>query len=297
METTNNITIAPVKRTAVMCRRDMAKIPAVMDALEPVERAVFIASTAKTIAEHTGSELAAELTTTLKFIARDIGYRDTDQANTQYLVIRVAEILKRYYRDMTLNDFRMAFEMCITGELDGYLPRGRDGQPDRNHYQQFNAEYICKILNAYRSRRGGVMRKAILAIPKKEIPTTLEQREYYERECRKDYINAFYYYKYHGRLPYLSPIGEMLCYQMLSDAGLADEIVVTLAEQRIILQRTINAFIGKGYIADAESLRKEGVASKEIKHDSFALARRKALERTFAWMVEQEIQITDYVKV
>ena len=44
MEQNNNqIAVRPVQKTAVMIRREMVKIPAGMDALGPVERAVFLA--------------------------------------------------------------------------------------------------------------------------------------------------------------------------------------------------------------------------------------------------------------
>lgn len=298
MEQTNNqIAVRPVQKTAVMIRREMVKIPAVMDALGPVERAVFLASTAKTIAEHSATELAAELQTALKWIAKDIGYRSTDESDNQYLIIRTAEILKRYYSHFTLKDFRMAFEMSITGELDDFLPKGRDGQPDRGHYQQFNAEYICKILNAYKGRRAWVLKKANDAVPKQEPKPDPERQKYYRNNTRQECINAFYYYKYRGRLPSFSPIGEMLCYNVLSDVGLADEIVVTLDEQRYILQRTINEFARMGNVGDVQLLKKAGPGAKELEHGSFVLARRKALERTFAWMAKHEIQITDYVKL
>ena len=297
METTNQITLRPVQKTAVMVRREMVKIPAVMDALGPVERAVFLASTAKTIAEYPAVELAAELQTALKWIAKDIGYRSTDESDNQYLVIRTAEILKRYYSHFTLKDFRMAFEMSITGELDDFLPKGRDGQPDRGHYQQFNAEYICKILNAYKGRRAWVLKKANDAVPKEDPKPDPERQKYYRNNTRQECINAFYHYKYRGRLPSFSPVGEMLCYNALSDVGLADEIVVTLDEQRYILQRTINEFARMGNVGDVQRLKKEGPGAKELEHGSFTLARRKALERTFAWMVKNEIQITDYIKL
>ena len=146
MEQNNNqIAVRPVQKTAVMIRREMVNIPAVMGALGPVEKAVFLASTAKTIAEYNAAELSAELAVALKWICKDVGYRSPDESDRQYLVIRTAEILKRYYTGLTLKDFRMAFEMSITGELDDFLPRGRDGQPDRNHYQQFNAEYVARF--------------------------------------------------------------------------------------------------------------------------------------------------------
>lgn len=297
MEQNNNqIVVRPVQKTAVMIRREMVKIPAVMGALGPVEKAVFLASTAKTIAEYDAAELAAELATALKWICKDVGYRSPDESDRQYLVIRTAEILKRYYAGLSLKDFRIAFEMSLTGELDDFLPRGRDGQPDRNHYQQFNAEYVCKILNAYKGRRAWVLRKANEAVPKEEPKPDPDRERYYRNETRKDCINAFYHYKYRGRMPQFSPIGEMLCYNALAAVGLADEIVVTLDEQRYIWQRTINDFARRGMVGDVNRLKQEGTRAKDLEHGSFTLARRKALERTFAWMAEQEIQITDYIK-
>ena len=276
----NELTIQA--KTPAMMRREWVRVPAVMAVLGPVEKAVFLASTAKTVAEYTGAELSAELAVALKWICKDVGYRPTDDGEMQYLVIRTAEILKRYYSDLTLKDFRMAFEMSITGELDEFLPKGRDGQPDKNHYQQFNAEYVCKILNAYRGRRGWIIRKAREAVPQVKAEPDAQAKAFYRNESRKQCINAFYHFKYRGYLPALSPIAEMLCYEMLSAVGLADVIVVTVAEQNAILERTV------AFLAGSES---------DISHVAFSLARRKALERTFGWMAENEIQITDYIRL
>ena len=122
----NGLTIG--KPTPVMIRREMLKRPEVMKALDPIERAVFIASTEKTIEEYSSGELLTELATALKWIAKDIGYRVTDEADRQYMVVRTAEILKRYYRNFTLKDFRMAFEMAITGALDEFLRADATGR-------------------------------------------------------------------------------------------------------------------------------------------------------------------------
>jgi len=293
----NKLIIQPARKfSAVLMRREMVKNPAIMGVLEPVEKAVFLASTAKTIAEYTPVELAAELKTALRWIAKDIGYRATDESDTQYIVVRTTEILKRYYSTLTLKDFRMAFEMSITGELDDFLPRGRDGQPDRNHYQQFNAEYICKILNAYKGRRGWVLKKAYEQIPRPEPKRNLSEELYYKEQIRRECINAFYYFKYRGRLPDMSPIGEMLYYDLLASVGLADEIEITLTEQKAIWQRSINEFAKRGMIGDVQRLKNLGTAAPELEHGAFVFARKKALERSFAWMADNEIQITDYIK-
>ncbi len=297
MEQNNNkIAVRPVQKTAVMIRREMVKIPAVMGALGPVEKAVFLASTAKTIAEYDAAELAAELATALKWICKDVGYRSPDESERQYLVIRTAEILKRYYSGLTLKDFRMAFEMSITGELDDFLPRGRDGQPDRNHYQQFNAEYVCKILNAYKGRRAWVLSKAHEAVPKEEPKPNPERERYYKNETRRNCINAFESFKETGRMPEISPIAEMLYYDVLAAAGLADKIEITLADQKEIWQRTINDYARRGYVGDVRRLKESGTDDPELEHGSFVLARRKALAATFRRMVEQGINITDYIK-
>lgn len=295
MEQNNQIAIRPATQSAVEMRREMVKNPAVMDSLGPVERAVFLASTAKTIADYSPTELAAELKTALKWISKDIGYRATDESDMQYLVIRTTEILKRYYANLTLKDFRMAFEMSITGELDDFLPKGRDGQPDRNHYQQFNAEYVCKILNAYKGRRGWVMKKAFESV----MPVTPEPKNnpVYRKQAKRDCIFAFLFFKYHSRMPEISSIGELIYYELLESVGLADEIVVTATEQKWIWQRTINEYARNGMIGDVNRLKNEGINSKSLEYGAFSFARRKALERTFARMVQEEIQITDYIKV
>lgn len=282
---------------AVERRRQMAQNPAVLGVLEPLEKSVFLASISKTIGEYDTRELSTELAKALRFIFKDTGYRSTDESEMGYLVIRVCEILKRYYANFTLKDFRMAFEMCITGELDEYLPKGRDGQADRGHYQQFNAEYVCKVLNAYKSRRGWIMKKANEAIPNPEPERNPEVEEFYHNLTRQNVILAYEYFKDKGHMPPMSPIAEMLYYNVLSSVGLANEIEVTPAEQAEILKRTINGFVRKGKMGDANRMREMGLDAPEIQQGAFALARRKALKDTFAKMVADGINITDYIKL
>lgn len=286
-------------QTAVEKRRELAKIPAVMEALEPLEKSVFLASTAKTIAEYESVELGADLAKALKFIAKDVGYRETAESSFwQYLVARTCEILKRYYGALTMRDFRMAFEMSITGELDDYLPKGRDGQPDRGHYQQFNAEYICKILNAYKMRRAAVLRKANDAMPP-EPERKMQPKEMTDllNRTKQDCIEAFEQFKANGYMPEMSPIAEMLYYELLADAGLAPEIVVTIDEQKQILQRTINQLARRGMVGDMRRLEQAGPDAPELQHGAFTIARQKALKAAFTKMVADGINITDYIKL
>ena len=282
--------------TPVERRRAMLNVPAVMSALGPVEKSVFLASTAKTIDEYTAVELSNELSQSLKFIAKDVGYRATDENERGYLTVRVCEILKRYYGTLTLKDFRMAFEMSITGELDDFLPKGRDGQADRGHYQQFNAEYVCKILNAYKLKRAYILKKANDAMPKPEPERDMDAARIYGQSVREELCNAYDSFRETERMPEMSPIAEMLYYQLLSKAGFAPEIVVTQNEQNAILQRTINQLALKGNIGEMNQLKQAGPDAPELQYGAYTLARKKALQSAFERMVATGIEIRDYIK-
>lgn len=284
-------------KSAVVVRREMATIPAVMAALGPVERSVFLASTDKTIAEYDANELSIELAKALKWIAKDVGYRATDESERGYLVVRVAEILKRYYDGLTMRDFKMAFEMSITGELDDYLPKGRDGQADRGHYQQFNAEYVCKILNAYKYKRAAVLRKANDAMPKPETRPDAKIVSDLMLRQKQIFIEVLENYRINGRFPDgMTPITEIICCDVLSGCGLMSEIEVTPQEQQQVFQRTMNLYARMGNIGDLERLRKIGPAEPALQQKAFTLARRNALQRAIERIIKDEIEITDYIK-
>lgn len=292
METNNQLTVAPVRKKAIEIRREMVKIPAIMSTFSPVDKAVFLASTDKTISEYDSVELTTELNTALKWIAKDIGYRDNDESERQYLVIRTAEILKRYYAALTMKDFRMAFEMSITGELDEFLPKGRDGQAERNHYQQFNAEYICRILNAYKARRGRILKKAQDYVADVETPVDPAFSRRCRNENRRLCVNAFYNYKYRGKLPNLTIIEEKFVYDVLARIGMADEIEMTLADQQALITEQVQMLMKQGKTEAAEAMRK--AKGKDIP-GLFSKCRRKAIESTFDSILERELQITNYV--
>ena len=295
MQSVDQTAIVAVKKSPVELRRELIGNATVMGALTPVERAVFLASTAKTISEFTPTELANELRTALKWICKDVGYRLQDDGDAQYLIIRTSEILKRYYSKLTLKDFRMAFEMSITGQLDEFLPRTRDGKADRGHYQQFNAEYVCKILDAYTARRGSVLKKAFEAM---ETPTNAiedDDKREYRREAIKDLYEAFESYRETGRLE-TSAVADLVFCNILAEHGLAVPVTVTPDEQKAVWQRTINHYARYGMVGDVNELKKNGINDPRLEHGSFVLARHKALERIFSGLIEQGKSVKEIVK-
>ena len=191
----------------------------------------------------------------------------------------------------------MAFELMVTGELNDYLPKDRFGNPDKEHYQMFNADYFCKILNAYRVYRKAVINKAVEMVPKPVKQRNEAEERFYRNQTRKDIIAAFLFFKYRGYMPKLSPILEMLAYQDLAMVGLAEPFDVTPQEQQIILRRTLFELTQRQMIGDKKRVEQQGINAPDIQHGAYCLARLKALKRTFAEMVAEEIQITDYIKI
>lgn len=287
----------PPGTTAIAIRRAIAQTPAIVEKLEPIERSVFLASTAKVAQEYDDRELAATMADTLKWVAKDIGIRDTESPNWKITIVRFGQILKRYYPLFSVKDIRMAFELMVTGELNDYLPKDRFGNPDKEHYQMFNADYFCKILNAYRVYRKAVINKAVEMVPKPVKQRNEAEERFYRNQTRKDIIAAFLFFKYRGYMPKLSPILEMLAYQDLAMVGLAEPFDVTPQEQQIILRRTLFELTQRQMIGDKKRVEQQGINAPDIQHGAYRLARLKALKRTFAEMVAEEIQITDYIKL
>ena len=284
-------TIAPA---GVQRRRAIAARPEVLARLEPLDKSVFLASTDKPFSEWDANALVVELDKLLNFIMRDIGCKQVQDSTRGYTAIRFAGLLKRYYGELTLQEFRLAFEFCVTGELDAYLPK-RNGVPDREHYQQFNAEYMCKILNAYKERRRAVLCRANDCAPKPGCVGLPEDVCEWVAVTRRNCVDAFLHYKYRGRMPRLSQIDEKLIYETLVRAGLADEIAPGVNEQKIIFERLTRRLAGQRH--DLRQLRAEGLDAEALQYDAFVLARRRALERAFADMVRTEVQIRDYIKI
>ena len=229
-------------------RQEIAQLPEVQAALSQAERAVLGASLEKPVKECSAVEIAKDLNTALRFILLDVGCRVADEAERQYIVTRTAQILNRYYPNLSLKDFRLAFELSVTGELDAYLPKDRNGIADRNHYQQFNAEYICKILNAYGKYRAGAFSKAYEAEPK---PEKKFDDAYYQKRAKEDCYGAYLYYKYHNKLPDLGALGAVslrVYINVLNAAGLAEKPNIgdgldnTLSAYKMLEKRLKNAF-------------------------------------------------------
>lgn len=281
---------------AIDIRRKMVQLPEVAKALTTVEKYIFAASTKTQISEMDDGVLVSKTAQMFRFIAMDVGYIIPQNENDwAYIQTRLVDILKRYYSYLTLADIKLAFELATTGELDEFLPRDSQGNPDKKHYQQFNADYFAKILGAYRKKQNEVIGKAYKALPEPKREMTPEQKRYYHnrREARNRIV--FLQYKYTGKISF--EFGdEMFLYDWLLKFGFADEVEATEDDRKQAFAKYMHrAAIGMVNQYTAFNVRRKGIDSPEIDFTAYEVARKKEIIRAFDRMIAEEIQIDNYL--
>ena len=282
---------------AIEVRRRMVQLLEDSKALNPVEKYVFAASTKTPIAEIDDAKLVENLSLLFKSIAIDVGYIIPQNENDwNYIQSRLLDILKRYHSDMTLADIKIAFELATTGELDEFLPKDKHGNPDKNHYQQFNADYLSKILKAYKQKQTDVIDKAYKALPEQKTVYTPAMIRKFEikRQWRNRYI--FLCYKYTGKL-ILWLTDDMFLYEWLQKCGLADDVQVKEDDRKEAFARYMQR-VARGMINryTAFQVRRKGTESPEIDFTAFEVARKKEIIKAFDRMISEEMQVDNYMK-
>lgn len=282
---------------AIEIRRKMVQLPEVAKALTLVEKYIFVASTKKQIAEIDDETLIAKTGQMFRFIAMDVGYIiPTNSEDWAYICTRLLDILKKYYSQMTLADIKLAFELATTGELDDYLPKDSQGNPDKKHYQQFNADYFAKILNAYRRKQNGVINKAYKALPEPKKELTPEEKRYYHNQAVARCREVFLQYKYTGRFV-LGVTDGMLIYDWLRKLGFANEVAGTEDDRKQALARYMQR-VARGFVNKYEAfhVQRKGTDAPELDFTAFEVARKKEIIKAFDRMIAEEMQVDNYLK-
>lgn len=281
---------------AIDIRRKMVQLPEVAKALTPVEKYIFAASTKTQISEMDDGVLVSKTAQIFRFIAMDVGYIIPQNENDwAYIQTRLVDILKRYYSYLTLADIKLAFELATTGELDDYLPKDSQGNPDKKHYQQFNADYFAKILNAYRRKQNGVIHKAYKALPEPKKELTPEEKRYYHNQTVARCREVFLQYKYTGRFV-LGVTDGMLIYDWLRKLGFANEVAGTEDDRKQALARYMQR-VARGFVNKYEAfhVQRKGTDAPELDFTAYEIARDKEIKRTFDRMIADELQIDNYL--
>lgn len=276
----------PVKSAKeIRCR--MLSVQELIGSLSATERKVLVSSTRDTIADIVPEEVDSKIGKLAKYITQDAGIKKVDD----YELTRFRQILRSYYGRYTLQEVRLAFELAMIGELDEYLQKDRNGNPDKNHYQSFSVEYVIKILTAY-----GILRNEILYKCNKMMPVSSGAGEGEIIKYRDHTINnlRMYYLQYKYKGVVYDRINEQVIYNWLEKLGLAEDIVITDDDMANAVKRMIrksrDGIIGS-FIGECVSRLRE--QHYKVPDEAFIIARSRAIRHSFDYIIENEIQFID----
>lgn len=276
---------------AVEIRRKLALLPEIASVLSVAEKKIFEASTKTLICEMDDITLVDYSKRLFRYVATEIGYAIPDATKWAFIQTRLLDVLKTYHSQMSLTDIRLAFELMSVGELDNYFPRDSNGNPNKKHYNRFTAEYLTRVINAYKARQSEVIAKVYKYIPKQEKTVSAQEKAYYDGYMN-DRIKIIYLtYKYTGRLV-TEYADETFLYNWLRNNGLA-EMVTSTDEDRNKAYYRFLAKAAKNMVNkyEAAHVRKVGKESSELDYLAFDEARKTEIERAFDQMIMDEYQL------
>ena len=186
-------------------KKNLLELGAVLNGVSKKELRIARLSLRKTIAEYSleGEEgLPVKVKILTVGICRDYAIRGVTDLET----FRFLDILRKYYSGFTLDEIRTAFELALIGDLDEYLPKDRNGNPDKNSYQQFSLEFITKILSAYKKHKGMIWGKVYKFSEKEERPPTEEQKDQIQKDLHKTIEEQFAEYLETGLISMMMPV-------------------------------------------------------------------------------------------
>ena len=274
----------------VELRRKMLEMPEIAKGLDVTEKYIFVASTKKTIADTPESELIKNVGELVKYIGRDAGIKRIEQ----YEVTRIYDILRKHYFKLSLYEIKLAFEYAWVGKLDDYLPKDREGNPDRNHYQQFSIEYLSKIVNAYMKFRAKTIHKAVNLLPEKKTEITEEERIRNRKLVRLDMYRCFLRYKHSGIFEIRGIIIiEHLLYELLERNDFIGQIEINNNDKwdafEIVMKRISNQLM-------KESVNRMKIDHPEVVDSAYFIARRRVIRESFDRMIKDGIDFKNILR-
>ena len=125
--------------------------------------------------------------------------------------VTIAKYIMRYYRDLSLADVKKAFQLTIVKGIQ-YV------EMDYNHYNRFGAEYVCRILSAYREYKR--IYKLKNPPPKPELKELTMSEDARINTIKKIAETTYADYKNHGRF-HLINVDSV--FELLKNEGMVDD--------------------------------------------------------------------------
>lgn len=260
----------------------------VRENLRPVELMIMEAGMNKAIATMTGHELAEDIKLKVHYLAKDVGIKGKVE---DYSVIRFIDILNKYYSNLSTSEVKLAFELALLGELDEFLPTDKNGQPDRNHYQEFSLEYQTKILNAYKVKQSKTWNKAIKELPAHKPEITMEEKDQIHKEFLEGVVLMFEKYRDKKVLPII-PLPFLILNELRKSGLLQSEPEVTSQD----IDNAYKVVINSNDMWTAKTVRKdymEGQINPVVLHKAETDAEYRAIINVFDKLIKQKKNLKD----
>lgn len=265
--------IATINQTSITRQIEQSLvIPQVLDNLSPVDKRIVSASKGTALCEGDKRQLLESMLHVFTAVAKDLNV----EAPNQYTLARITEILLQYHKPLTMQDVKLAFELALVGEL----------QVDNKAYGKLSIEYIGRILNAYKERRGLAFARAEKYAPKKSKSKKINEAEI--TKWHSDIANKVYVeYRDTGKLTD-NTFHLMVVYEKLKAQGRVKGEVTDADRKRAfalykaqVMQGLINKHQG-AYV------RREGIASKELDYPAQVQAQRREIKEAFDEIIKEK---------
>lgn len=278
---------------AIDLRRENAQNSEIMSKLSQYESKIYIASTKWQIRDIKDvNKFIIKISELITSISYDIGFNIPQKEEFFAICTRLSEYLIEHKPNLSFSEFQLAFEMLITGELDGHLE-------DKNHYQRFNLDYVIRVLTAYEDKRFGVFKKVRNIVEKIDNSKT-EKRS--EEEKIKDHNTTLGYVKaiYEGFLLSdnleLSIIESQFVSSWMVRVGLLKGVNVSEKDKNDAFSKMmLDGFTGHISEWRFKSIKNVGKNSKDLTSNAHVIARNKEILRVFIEMKSKKEDITKYL--
>ena len=285
METTAIKASEPQRELAVY-----ARTPEIINRLSRTDQMIIKSGASQTVGTMQDTELTTSLAKMLEFVTMDIGLKKpSDYTEWQFCIVRFAEYLKRYNQDLTLDDIKTAFELLTVGELDEYLPKNSNGEPDRAHYQAFNFEYFAKVFRAYNKKRSwAVIKSRDVARETKAALKTLPQSDAPAIDAAAITRRVFDEYKETKRLTF----GRLEDWRVYCFLVEKKQIVPTTPtdedKERAFQQYMLEAEAGQRNRYEVRFVKFQGKGAAEVQPMARKIAQKRAVKEYFDKIIAKE---------
>lgn len=234
---------------------------------------IITAAKGKLVGEYSSTNLAAELNCLFSFIIKDIGLKSQNENEYKYFILRLTNIIAKYYPKLTISEIKLAFEMLIIGRL---------GQIE--HYQQLSVDYVCKVLNAYKILQQKAFSNFVKLQPnpvQKSLPVAVPEPK---AVCRK----VFDHYKETGELKF-GIHEDVIIGKFLQEKKAIPIIEITDEDKANAIQRIL-AEVAEGKRPEIQGVwaKKNKLSDRELEPPSYTNALYRIIKNYFDKLIKKE---------